>query len=161
MLKRSPFKAKGFEPRPVKTLDGYTPRPRAVAVAVRDDSARMVVPVPKENALQHEGYMAIVRRMPCAHCGRQGPSQFAHADEGKGLAIKTDCRRGWPGCADGPGRIGCHTLLGSTGTFTRDQRRHLEESHGAKTRAQIVADGAWPAGLPMWVEPTNEDERTA
>ena len=44
-------------------FSSFVARPRAVAVAVRDDSARMVVPAPKENALQHEVYMAIVRRM--------------------------------------------------------------------------------------------------
>ena len=59
-------------------------------------------------------------------------------------------RRGWPGCADGPGRIGCHTMIGSTGAFTRDQRRQLEDNHAAKTREQIVADGLWPANLPRW-----------
>jgi len=46
-VKRTGFKPKAPPPRPVKTLETYTPRPRAVAVAVRDESARMVVPGPK------------------------------------------------------------------------------------------------------------------
>lgn len=150
LKRRTPLRAKAPPPRPVKTIEGYTPRPRAVAVAVRDESARMVVPVPKENALQHQGYMDLVRRMPCAHCGRRGPSQFCHADMDKGMGIKTDCRLGWPGCADRPGAVGCHTIVGSTGYFKREHRRHLEAAYGEKTRRAIFESGKWPPGLPYW-----------
>lgn len=152
-MKRSPMpRGRGFsrpEPKPAKVIE-YTPRARAAAVAVADLSSRMVVTVPKENALQHEGYMDIVRRMACAHCGRPGPSQFCHADEGKGMALKSDSRLGWPGCADAPGWIGCHTLIGSTGTFKRDHRRALEANLGAKTRREVFERGLWPKSLPYW-----------
>lgn len=46
-VKRSAFKPKIPPRRPVKTID-YTPRPRAVAVAVHDGKDRMVVSIPKE-----------------------------------------------------------------------------------------------------------------
>lgn len=155
-MKRSGFAPK--VPRREATQSTYTPRPRAAAVAVHDGKARMVVQVPKENALQHKGYMDTVRRMACAHCGRAAPSQFCHADEGKGLAIKSDCRLGWPGCADGPGRIGCHTLIGSTGAMKREHKRTLEANHGRATRAAVRAAGLWPADLPAW--PEDETEST-
>jgi hypothetical protein len=113
-----------------------------------------IAPQPKENALQHSAYMDLVRAMRCAHCGRPPRSDFCHADFGKGTGIKTDCRRGWPGCKDDPGanREGCHTLIGSRGVFTKEQRRALEERYGAQTRAAIIAAGAWPARLPRWPE---------
>ena len=148
-MKRSGFKRK-LPPRREATQSTYTPRARPVAVAHPDARLSLALPRPKENALQHQGYMDIVRRMACAHCGRPGPSQFCHSDEGKGERIKTDCRRGWPGCADAPGRIGCHTLIGSTGAFTRDQRRQLEASHSKNTRAAVIAAGLWPKNLPAW-----------
>lgn len=47
MQRRTPLRSKAPPPRPVKTIEGYTPRPRAIAVAVADTRARMVVPVPK------------------------------------------------------------------------------------------------------------------
>lgn len=53
MKRRAPMKpGAGFKPkfrlaRPVKTLETYTPKPRAVAVAIADTRARMVVTVPK------------------------------------------------------------------------------------------------------------------
>lgn len=112
------------------------------------------VPLPKEEPVQHQGYMDLVRAMPCAHCGRPPRSAFCHSDMGKGKGIKTDCRLGWPGCHDdlGRNREGCHTLIGSRGVFTKEQRRTLEATYSARTRAAIVAAGKWPPRLPRWEE---------
>ena len=45
-MKRTGFKPKGWTPKPAKQID-YQPTPRAVAVAINDGKARMVVPIPK------------------------------------------------------------------------------------------------------------------
>jgi hypothetical protein len=82
--------------------------------------------------------------MPCRRCGRAGPSQFCHADEGKGIGIKTDCRRGWPGCPE------CHEFVGSTGKLGKEGRRLLEAVMGLSTRTTILLEGQWPASLPLW-----------
>lgn len=110
------------------------------------------VAVPKENALQHEGYMAAVRKLACDRCGIVGFTQFCHADEGKGQSIKTDCRRGWPGCGPHGDTMGCHYLVGTSGTLTREERRAYEAEAGARTRRAIRETGAWPANLPLWGE---------
>ena len=102
--------------------------------------------IKKENALQHAGYMDLVRSMPCAHCGRAPRSQFCHTDETKGMGIKTDCRKGWPGCDE------CHFLIGTKRIYPRDERRALEARYAAQTRAAIVAAGLWPKKLPRWTE---------
>lgn len=149
MLKRVPFKSKAQPARACKVWEGDampTPRPPAPALRVNDGKARMVISLPKENALQHSTYMDLVRAMACAHCGKAPRSQFCHSDQNKGLAIKTDCRRGWPGCAK------CHHLIGSTGMFRREHRRLLEDKYAAQTRAAILAAGTWPARLPRWEE---------
>lgn len=104
---------------------------------------------PKEAVIEHEGYKALVRQLPCAHCGIIGFTQFCHSDEGKGMGIKTDSRRGWPGCGPHGDSPGCHHLIGSTGTFTREQRRALEERYAAETRAKVFGSGLWPRGLPL------------
>jgi len=109
-------------------------------------------PIPKENALQHLGYMALVRKLPCARCGIVGFSQFCHADEGKGGAIKTDCRRGWPGCGPHNGQPGCHWYVGTSGRMPKAERRAFEEQAGQSTRATIIAAGQWPKRLPLWKE---------
>ena len=149
-MKRSAFRSKGAPPQREATQCTYIPRPRPAAAANEAARPTLHLPRPKENALQHDGYMRLVRMLPCAHCGKAAPSQFCHSDEGKGERIKTDCRRGWPGCADSPGRQGCHSLIGSTGTFKRERRRYLESSYATKTRAAIRAAGTWPATLPAW-----------
>lgn len=126
-MKRTPREA---------TQSTYTPRPRSAAVAVAGP-ARAIVSLPKKPPVRDEAYRRLVAAMDCAHCGRAGPSQCAHGDEGKGMALKACDLTCWPACADSPGRVGCHTLLGATGMFTRDMRRHLEAKYAAATRKEL------------------------
>lgn len=146
MLKRSAFK------RP--TLE----RVRTVHVPIAPENRRaasmtpvgdVVVAVDKESALQHAGYMDLVRAMPCAHCGRAPRSQFCHTDETKGMGIKTDCRKGWPGCDE------CHFAIGTQRVYPRNERRALEARYAAQTRDAILAAGLWPKTLPLWSEHAN------
>lgn len=170
-MKRSPMKRGGPLQRrtPLRTKPKALPareraplvlpsvRPLRLGVMALADT--MAAPVEKEGAIQHEKYMAAVRKLPCAHCGVTGFTQFCHADEGKGMGIKTDCRRGWPGCGPHNGMPGCHYLLGSTGKLGREERRRLEAEYGRRTRTEIMRQGLWPAGLPLWVEePANADQ---
>jgi len=76
----------------------YTLQPRPV-VRAEPNAGHRHRAVPKDAPLQHEGYMALVRRLPCIRCGVVGFSQFCHADEGKGMALKTDAV--WAGQAAG------------------------------------------------------------
>lgn len=108
-------------------------------------------PVVKENPLQHTGYMAAVRALGyCMLCRRACNPQFCHADMGKGERIKTDVRRGWPGCGPGEWGPGCHWLVGTSGNYQKEERRALEADLARRTRAAVLAAGTWPARLPMW-----------
>lgn len=99
-------------------------------------------PVRKEEMLQHAGYMAAVRDLGyCMRCRRACRPQFCHADQGKGMGLKTDVRRGWPGCAE------CHWLIGTSGQYSKDERRGIEARLAHKTRDAVVAAGTWPANL--------------
>lgn len=135
--------------------------------------AALFRPVPKDNPLQHEGYMAAVRKLPCYGCGVRGLTQFCHADilgaGGKGQGIKSDCRLGWPGCGpsplqnswftagDGPtlpntAGNGCHWYVGTSGQMPKLERHEFEAQAGRETRATIKRMGLWPADLPDWPE---------
>lgn len=92
---------------------------------------------PKSRPVRDESYRRLVASLQCAHCGRAGPSQAAHADQGKGLAMKSCDLTCYPACADSPGRQGCHSLIGASGMFTRDQRRTLEQKYAAQTRERL------------------------
>ena len=67
--------------------------------------------VKKDAPARSEAYRRIVAAMPCIHCGIAGYSQHAHANEGKGMGIKTDERAGFPLCAPRPGIEGCHAAF--------------------------------------------------
>ncbi len=155
MLKRVPFKRKVDRPAARgRQWEGGPITPRAPAPPIASRVAELVEPIDKEIALQDERYMNLVRAMACAHCGRPPRSQFCHRDQGKPKGKKTDCRQGWPGCGDDlmRNRIGCHTLVCSSGKFTKEQRRLLEDRYAAQTRAEIIRRGLWPATLPRWKE---------
>lgn len=63
-------------------------------------------PRPKLQTWRSEAYRRLVASLPCAHCGLAGYSNACHADQGKGMGIKSDDRTCWPGCVDRPGRSG-------------------------------------------------------
>ena len=134
----------------VKQVD-YTPKPR-VFVLRKDAPPALVVPIPKSHPWSCEAYRRVVASMDCIHCGKGGPSQAAHADQGKGMGIKSDDRTCFPLCADSPGRRGCHSLIGASGLFTQEQRRALEQNHGRKTRERIKAEGKWRDEWPEFEE---------
>lgn len=146
------MKRSGFaRPAPrVREWEGNAPivQPRAATMTL---VPREIVVAAKETPLQHAGYMRAVRSLACWRCGTIAiPRQFCHADEGKGTAIKTDCRRGWPGCD------ACHYFVGSTGRLGKAGRRAFEETAAASTRAEIRLRGEWPKRLPPWPESWQE-----
>jgi hypothetical protein len=135
--KKSPFPAK----RPSKK-----PAPK---------SDKSMLALPKENASQSGAYMAAVRKLACRRCTYQPPvgqprNQFAHADQGKGKGIKTDVREGASLCGPHDGQPGCHWLVGTSGQIPKEERRLLEKSYAASTRAEINRLGLWPKKLPKW-----------
>lgn len=138
MLRRTGFARKIYVPPPAPPLLRLERR------AVTGIPVSGLVVCRKENAIQHAGYMDLVRAMPCERCGHPPRSVFCHSDEGKGQGIKTDCRRGFPLCR------ACHHLIGSTGKLGRDERRRLEVEYGARTRDRIISARVWPARLPKW-----------
>ena len=135
-MKRTPFRRK-IQAVPQGRQCDYTPRPRSLAVAIADQRARLVVPVPKENPLRSEAYRRRVAALACAHCGIVGFSQCAHGDEGKGLSIKASDDTCYPACGPRPGEPGCHYLIGTSGQYSRDERRALERLYAKRTRTQL------------------------
>jgi hypothetical protein len=146
-MKRTGFKPRVYDPPPPAPARALVQPVNYARISAND----AVVTVDKENPLVSEAYRELVRAMPCAHCGRPPRSQFCHADMGKGAGLKTDDRRGWPGCGPhGDHQPGCHWLVGTSGRIPKAERRALEERYGAQTRAAILAAGKWPKNLPLW-----------
>lgn len=126
--------------------------PSQPLLRVADGKARLCIPLPKRVYLRSEPYRRWVASLACAHCQRPGPTQAAHSDrgaDGKGLGIKADDSEIWPGCADGYGRLGCHSLFGSTGLFKREHGQALTGGYIEHTQRQAINAGAWPKDWPM------------
>jgi hypothetical protein len=142
-MKRSSFRRPAYEPAPAAPLQPLRRAPNYARTTVS-------LPVPKSQPLQHQGYINLVRDLPCAHCARPSikpyRSQFCHSDEGKGTGIKSDCRLGWPGCPP------CHFAIGTERIYGKQLRRLMEAEYAKRTRAAILGAGLWPKRLPLWGE---------
>lgn len=108
---------------------------------------------PKSNPVRDKSYLRRVAGLPCAHCGIEGYSQAAHADEGKGMGIKSSDHTAMPLCGPHPPSYrglsqsislpGCHWLIGTSGLYTKEDRRALEQKYGKQTRELLqVAEPA-------------------
>jgi hypothetical protein len=151
MLRRTPMKrGKGFKSKrhdaPAVPRED---RPMALYPATRRGTYGGTVSgqaIDKDRPVRSEAYRRLVAAMPCADCGIPGPSQAAHANQGKGLSLKTDDRTCFPLCPR------CHRLHDQGAVGSREMRRDHEAQWGAQTRAAIRAAGQWPASVPEWKE---------
>lgn len=111
---------------------------------------------PKAVILSSPTYERNARKyLTCRHCGKKPLfPQFCHRDETKAGTRKTDVREGWVGC--GPdlntSEPGCHWLIGTSGTFSKADRRAMDLQYGKSTRAEMRERRLWPKNLPDWTE---------
>ena len=152
MLRRSALKSRARREWEAQRASRAEREPRPMALERVPDYGGGVSgePVLKECAVEHEGYRRVVATLPCAHCFVRGYSQAAHADEGKGMGIKSDDRTCYPACGPRPGIPGCHWLIGTSGTFAREERRAMEQEYARRTRRAILAAGLWPTDLQIF-----------
>lgn len=155
--RRTPLRSKAPPPRPVKTLETYTPKPRAVAVAVADTRARMVVPVPKFAYVRDERLREMCRAMRCQHCNMGGADAgvtWAHSNQGihgKAGAIKASDVYVAALC------WWCHREVDQGGRLSQDEKVAMWTAAHMKTIAEAVRLGLWPKDIPR---PGYEVEKT-
>lgn len=128
------------EDRSAEFASHVMPAP-APAVMVADLRARTPMVIDKERPLECEPYRRYVAALPCWMCHIEGYTQCAHADEGKGMGLKSDDRGCFPLCGPHPDRSlvrpGCHWDVGTGGIYTREQRRDIEARAGADTQQRL------------------------
>jgi hypothetical protein len=90
--------------------------------------------------LRSEKHRRNVASLDCVVCGRQGPSQCAHANFGKGLSLKACDSQTFAACPQ------CHQFHDQSG-INRDKRRQLEALYVERTRAELIARGLWTPQL--------------
>lgn len=121
-MRRTPMRRTGF------TGNNWTPPERTERTltpirALTPSIAREFEPAFKIAPLRSEQYRRYVASFPCMRCGLAGSSQCAHANKGKGMAMKTCDRRTFPAC------FKCHSDIDNTRGMTREQRRALEDEY--------------------------------
>lgn len=113
-MKRTPFKSKAPERRQPTQVQ-YVARPREVATARVE--LPMAQPVLKDNRHESEAWRRAVAALPCVLCHREGQTQAAHRNEGKGMGLKTDDALTAALCTT------CHSAIDQGPDFSRDERR--------------------------------------
>jgi hypothetical protein len=115
------------------TFDGFTPkaRPTAVASVVREPMPA----IPKPQTFRSDKWLRAVASLPCVLCYREGATQAAHMNEGKGMAIKThDC---WTAALC----FTCHSTIDQGPNLTRAERRALMDKAVLLTVLDLARTG--------------------
>jgi hypothetical protein len=123
------------------------PTPRTFVLRRENGDAKALVSLPKNPPLRDESYRRWVATLACAHCNRHGPSQCAHADQGKGERIKSGDDTCFPLCPI------CHEGIGQKAWFQKAQRRYLEDLYGSRTRLQALSEDKFPTSWTNGMEP--------
>jgi hypothetical protein len=97
------------------------------------------VKFPKSRRFKSEPYRRFVASLPCFACGLESASQCAHANGG-GMGTKASDLETFPLCADGPGRLGCHSVFDRCIGMTWDEREALTAAY--VRRMQDIARSA-------------------
>lgn len=101
---------------------------------------------PKSGSVRSEAYRRLVAARPCINCGIEGYSQHAHENNGKGMGLKVDDRRGMPLCHVGAndchGRFDRYELFDSRAEHIAAGKRWSKE-----TAQAIYREGNWPDRL--------------
>lgn len=93
---------------------------------------------PKQKPWRSEKHRRNVASLNCVVCGRHGPSQCAHINHGKGLAMKVCDSLTFPACPQ------CHTAH-DQGGMERETRWKREWEYVDATRANLIRKNLWPA----------------
>ena len=89
---------------------------------------------PKDNAWRSQRYLRAVASLPCMICFREGATQAAHRNQGKGMAIKTD------DCFTAALCVDCHADL-DQGKSTRADKRERMDAAILMTVRALFKDG--------------------
>jgi hypothetical protein len=140
MLSRSPMRRKAWT-KPERKWP--TPQPPTSAT-MRSAAADAPVATPKDEPYRSEEYRRFVASKPCFSCGIAGFSQCAHANYGKGMAMKVSDLETFPLCGPHGLHNGCHFEFDLCLGMMRDERRELEREYVARMQEIARAAGRLP-----------------
>ena len=98
-------------------------------------AARFIGCIPKPSTFRSEKLRRAVADLPCQACGREGFTQAAHANMGKGMGIKVSDALVAALCTK------CHSELDSGGKMSKVARREFEAEMVLKTYVALIESG--------------------
>lgn len=92
-------------------------------------------PQPKQGRHESEAWRRAVASLPCVMCGKQGETQCAHRNEGKGMGLKADDALTAALC------VACHRDIDTGSQHTRAARRERLDAAILTTIALLARNG--------------------
>lgn len=89
----------------------------------------------KQATHRSEKWLRAVASLPCVKCGREGQTQAAHRNQGKGMAAKVD------DCLTAALCVWCHAEIDQGRDMTREERRQELDSAILATLVQLARQG--------------------
>lgn len=123
-------------------------RPKAVVLAALDEVEAGELAHEKDKPIRSPKYLREVATLPCANCGREGYSQAAHANQGKGMAMKTSDNTAAPLCTVGPHGKGCHEMFDQYELGDKHQSALLIKGWATDTYWTLKRAGKVPLSVP-------------
>jgi hypothetical protein len=89
----------------------------------------------KSPTYRSDKWLRAVASLPCVRCWREGATQAAHRNEGKGLAIKTD------DCLTAALCVDCHSMIDQGKGLAREERRQMMDKAILQTVVELARKG--------------------
>jgi hypothetical protein len=102
----------------------------------------------KDYAVRSPTYLRAVASLPCCNCEREGASQAAHLNRGKGMGIKASDNHTFPLCATVGGKVGCHEMYDQYKLGDKHASADMGEAWAVKTYDTLKRQRRVPMGVP-------------
>lgn len=137
-------------------LDADAPAPAPASLTRQARTGRVVAaadlaPVPaseKDRPVRSPSYLRAVASLPCCNCGREGHSQAAHINRGKGMSIKAPDNQTFPLCASGYTWVGCHEQYDQYQLADKHSSAEMGRAWALKTYHALHRAGRVPMNVP-------------
>jgi hypothetical protein len=148
----------GIKPHHIRAalegIDVDEPAPMVLTRATRparSATASDMSPAPaseKQRPVRSPAYLRAVASLPCCNCDRDGASQAAHLNRGKGMAIKASDNHTFPLCATVGGKQGCHEMYDQYKLGDKHASAEMGQAWAQQTYNTIKRAGQLPMNVP-------------
>jgi hypothetical protein len=148
----------GIKPHHIRAalegIDGDDPAPMVLTRATRParsaTSSDMLgsASADKERAIRSPAYLRAVASLPCCNCERDGASQAAHINRGKGMSLKAPDNHTFPLCATFGGHQGCHEMYDQYKLGDKHASAEMGQAWAKQTYNTIKRTGQVPMNVP-------------